>query len=112
MRKVQWLMRQGVLANLEKVKKLHTQASKLISGPMCAACQYAKQHHKATPGTTKKVTPGSHNMLKTNDLFPVSKISVDHSEANPRGHLQHTYRKEKADLRYKEGCITEHHASG
>ena len=87
MRKVQWLMRQGVLATSERARRLHTQASKLVSGPMCAACQYAKQRRKTTPGTTKKVTPGSHNMLKTNDLFPGSKISVDHFEANPRGRL-------------------------
>ena len=79
---------------------------------MCAACQYAKQRRKTTPGTTKKVTPGSQNMLKTNDLFPGSKISVDHFEANPRGRLQHTYGKEKADLRYKGGCIFVDHASG
>ena len=41
-----------------------------------------------------------------------SKISVDHFEANPRGCLQHTYGKEKADLRYKGGCIFVDHASG
>ena len=50
--------------------------------------------------------------LKTNDLFPGARISVDHFVSNPPGRLLNTYGKEKADEKYKGGCIFVDHASG
>ena len=50
--------------------------------------------------------------LKTDDLFPGSKISVDHFVSNPPGRLLNTYGKEKVDDKYKGGCIFVDHATG
>ena len=113
MKKVQWLMRQGLLASSEQARRVQSKASKLTHGPMCTACQYAKQRRKTTPGATKVMHKDSVDMLKTNDLFPGSKISVDHFEANPKGRLINTYGKESDDDRYKRGgCIFVNHSSG
>ena len=53
--RVQWLMRQGLLSSSERTRRLHAEASKLSHGVMCVACQYAKQRHRPTPGSVKKV---------------------------------------------------------
>ena len=49
-RRVQWMMKQGMLSNSEATRRLHTTAAKLEEGPMCTACQYAKQRRKTTQG--------------------------------------------------------------
>ena len=112
MKKVQWLMRQGILGTTEHAKRLHNAAAKLTQGPMCTACQYAKQRRRTTPGTIKRTIKEEHNMLKTDDLFPGSKVSVDHFECNPRGRLLTSFGKERADHKYKGGCIFVDHATG
>ena len=43
--------------------------------------------------------------MKRNNLFPGAEISVDHFVSNPLGRLFNTYGKEKADAKYKGGCI-------
>ena len=105
MSKIQWLFRLGVLASSEKQRRLQASAAKLTHGPLCTACQYAKQRRKTTPGTTKTVIKQESNSLKRNELFPGSEISVDHFFCNPLGRLLHTYGKEKADAKYRGGCI-------
>ena len=111
-RKVQWLMRQGLLSSSERTRRLHQAACKLTQGPMCTACQYAKQRRRTTPGTTRVAIKEEQNALKTNNLFPGSMISVDHFQCNPLGRLLNTYGREKADDKYKGGCIFVDHASG
>ena len=105
-------MRQGILASSDKIRRLHTAASKLVAGPLCTACQYAKQRRKTTPGTVKKSIESERSALKTGDLFPGSTVSVDHFACNPLGRLLNTYGKERADDKYKGGYIFVDHATG
>ena len=49
LRRVQFLMRSGVLSNSESIRQLHTAACKLASPPKCAACQYGKQTRRPSP---------------------------------------------------------------
>jgi len=112
MKRVQWLFRQGILSTSEQSRRLQAGASKLTHGPMCTACQYAKQRRRTMPGTVKHTIKSEVGKLKRNDLFPGQEISVDHFACNPLGRLLHTYGKEKPDAKYKGGCIFVDHASG
>ena len=112
MKRVQWLFRQGVLATSEKARRLQSSAAKLTHGPLCTACQYAKQRRRTEPGTTKKVIKPMVDSLKKNDLFPGSEVSVDHFHCNPLGRLLHTYGKESPEAKFKGGCIFCDHATG
>ena len=112
MKRIQWLFRQGLLARGERSRRLQAAASKLTHGPLCTACQYAKQRRKTTPGTTTKTIKSEVDSLKQDELFPGSEISIDHFHCKPLGRLLHTYGKEKADAKYKGGCIFVDHATG
>ncbi|MHA7927798.1 MAG: GAG-pre-integrase domain-containing protein, partial [Marinobacter sp.] len=54
-RKIQFLMRTGVLAHSESARRLQTAAAKLSSCPLCASCQYGKQRRRPAPGKTSSV---------------------------------------------------------
>ena len=95
-RRVQWLMRQGLLSTSERTRSLHSTASKLAHGPMCAACQYAKQRRTPAPGTLRKVIKDQLQALKTDNLYPGARISVDHFHCNPLGRLITSFGKEKS----------------
>ena len=71
-----------------------------------------EEWHKQPPGTVSKVIKEQVNALKTDNLFPGSKISVDHFACNPHGRLLHTYGKERNDDKFKGGCIFVDHATG
>ena len=49
-KKIQFLIRTGVLANTEATKSLHTSPCKLTTFPLCAACQFGKQRQRLSPG--------------------------------------------------------------
>ena len=72
-------------------------------------CQTTEEND---PGITKVTQPAALNSLKTGDMFPGSCSSVDHFEANPKGRLLFSFGKERADHKYKGGCIFVDHASG
>ena len=55
-RRVQWLMRQGLLSSSTRTRSLHSTACKLSSGPLCTACQYAKQRRNPVYGRENDVT--------------------------------------------------------
>ena len=106
------MMRAGMLGRTEADRRLHATAAKLNHGPMCAACQFAKQRRKPTPGTTTKVNQFERNALKTDNLFPGSCVSVDHFVCNPRGRLLNTFGKERLEDKHVGGCIHVDHATG
>ena len=112
MKRVQWLLRQGILCGSERQRRLHTAASQLTCGPMCTACQYAKQRRKTEPGTQKRTDKASVNALKRDQLFPGQRVSVDHFHASVRGRRLDTYGKEAENQRYVGGAIFVDHASG
>ena len=110
-RRVQWLFQQGLLSHTERTRRLHAAAAKLITGPMCTACQYAKQRRKTSPGTVKRNVPSEEGALKSERLFPGQQVSVDHFVSNPKGRLLTTYGKEADSQRYCGGCIFVDHAT-
>ena len=48
---------------------------------MCASCQFAKQKKRPTKDTSKTNRSDKELMIKTNDLFPGQKLSVDHYQS-------------------------------
>ena len=112
MKQIQWIFRTGILATSERARRRQTAAAQLTHGPLCTACQYAKQRRKTTPGTVKVPIPESLNTLKRDRLFPGQEISIDHFHCNPLGRLLHTYGKESNEDKYKGGCIFVDHSSG
>ncbi|KAI2501109.1 hypothetical protein MHU86_13332 [Fragilaria crotonensis] len=48
-RKIQFIMRTGVLSRSESHRSLHTAACRIVNPPKCAACQYGKQHQRPAP---------------------------------------------------------------
>ena len=111
-KRVQWMFRQGILATSEATRRMHSAACKITHGPLCTACQYAKQRRKTMPGHSKIVHKEEQNSLKFDDLFPGKMISVDHFYAGPDGRLDTTYGKEHSDKKRKGGAIFVDHASG
>ena len=77
-RKIQFLMRTGVLANTEAPKSLHTSACKPTTYPLCAACQFGKQRQRASPGKRSSVVKDVQGNLKKDKLFPGQCVAVDH----------------------------------
>ena len=105
MKRVQWLFRQGILSSSVKTRRLQMSAAQLTHGPLCTACQYAKQRRKTPPGSIKRTIKSEAGNLKQNNLFPGNEVSVDHFICNPRGRLLNTFGKEKTEDMYKGGCI-------
>lgn len=112
MRRIQWLFRQGVLGTSERAKRVQQSAVKLNSGPLCTACQYAKQRRRTSPGSTKRTEKEVDGVLKADKLFPGQQVSIDHFHASSKGRLLNTFGKESTDMKYKGGCIFVDHASG
>ena len=112
MRRVQWLFRQGLLATSSAQRRLHSTAANLSHGPLCTACQFAKQRQRTTPGTIKKPIKSEEGALKKDTLYPGQLVSIDHFDCKPLGRLVNTYGKESNDKRYKGGCIFVDHATG
>ncbi|KAI2488974.1 hypothetical protein MHU86_25626 [Fragilaria crotonensis] len=104
-KKIQFLLRTGVLSQTEASRLLHSAACKLTNLPKCAACQYGKQHRRPIPGSTPStIIRDRTNILKADNVIPGHRISVDHFICSTRGHLVLTSAgKTKADNMYTEG---------
>ncbi len=92
---------------------MQTAACRLTSFPKCDACQYGKQHRRPIPGTTPSlIVKERAHALKTDNLLPGQRISVDHFICSTRGRLLTSAEKTKLDDMYTGGCIFVDHASG
>jgi Zinc knuckle len=113
-RRVQFLLRSGVLAHTEATRRLHAAAAKLRPEgcPLCAACQFGKQRRRPAPGKASSVVREVAGALRRDDLFPGQRISVDHFICSTRGRLLNTRGKESEKEKYTGGCIFVDHASG
>ena len=112
-KRVQFLIRTGVLSNTEANRTLHLSVCKLVNYPKCAACLYGKQHRRTVPGkTASSVVKDRENVLKANNLLPGQRISVDHFVCPTRGRLLDSAGKTKQDDMYGGGCLFVDHASG
>jgi hypothetical protein len=111
-RKIQQLMKSGVLSHSQATHGLHTAASNNQNPPICAACQYGKQCCHPSPGKTSSVVWDRAGALKQDDLFAGQKIAVNHFVCSTRGHLFTSKGKTSENEMYCGGCIFVDHATG
>jgi hypothetical protein len=104
-RKIQQVMKSGVLSHSQATRSLHTAASKIRNSPKCAACQYGKQCCCPSPGKTSSVVRDQAGTLKQDDLFAGQKIAVDHFVCSTRGCLFTSKGKTSENEMYCGGCI-------
>jgi hypothetical protein len=110
-KKIQHLMRTGVLSHTDGTRQLHTAASKITHPPKCAACLFGKQTVRSSPGTTSVAVKDRAGILKAGNLLPGAEVSVDHFISSVRGRLFQGYDKGSDDSRHVGGCIFVDHAS-
>ena len=105
-RRIQALMRSGVLAKSPRMRTLHTTISKLEHPPKCAACQFAKARRRSPPANrTHTKVPTSTGSLKRDTLFPGQAILVDHYVCSTLGRLYTGFGKGSDSQMYKGGCL-------
>ena len=112
MRKVQFLMRTGVLATSEATRRLHTAASELTNLPLCSACQFGKQRRRPEPGKTTTVVREHDGALKDRCLLPGQTVSVDHFVCSTKGRLFTSRGRSKDADTYTGGAIYVDMATG
>ena len=105
MRKVQFLMRTGVLASSEATQRLHAAASKLTNLPLCSACQFGKQRRHPEPGKTTTVVQERDGAMKDRRLLSVQTVSVDHFVCSTIGRLFTSRGRSKDEDMYTGGAI-------
>ena len=110
-KKIQHLMRTGVLSNTEAGRSLHTAASKIVHPPKCAACLFGKQTVRPTKAKTTTVVKDRAGVLKEGNILPGAEVSVDHFVSSLKGRLFSGYDKGSDDSRYVGGCIFVDHSS-
>ena len=116
-RTVQFLLRTGVLATSESVRKLHTAAARIPPQefPKCAACLFGRQTNRAKPGRVSKIVKDRAGILSADQYLPGQRIHVDHFVCSTRGRKTSGYgirdptgkspqHRNDADS-YKGGCI-------
>jgi hypothetical protein len=73
-RKIQSLMRSGMLSHTQSTRSLHTAASKITTPPCCSACQIGKQTRRPSPGKVSSVVKDREGALKKDNLFVLGNI--------------------------------------
>ena len=110
-RKIQFLMRTGILSKSEANRRLHIASCKVVTPPKCAACQYGKQHQRPVPGKTTSVVKDRAGALKNGDLLPGQQISMDHFICKSKGRLFTSAGKSLLQDMFCGGCLFIDHAS-
>ena len=109
--KVQHLMRSGILAHSEGMRRLHKAASSLKNAPKCAACAFAKQRVRSSPGRKITTIHDVAGKLRENTAFPGKEVSVDHFICSCKGRLFTSKGKSTDSDMYCGGCIFVDHCS-
>lgn len=102
-RRVQFVMRKGVLATSPSKRRLHALASKIQPLPKCAACQFGKQVRRTTPGTRTRTVPAG--KISRDTLFPGQEVSVDHFVCSTKGRLWTSRGKSRDQDLYHGGAL-------
>jgi hypothetical protein len=112
-RRIQFLMRSGILAKSEHVRHLHTAIGKLKTPPKCGTCQFAKAKRRSTAqNKTHAKVADSTASLKKNTLLPGQEVSVDHFICSALGRLYTGFSKTDDASLYQCGCIFVDNATG
>jgi hypothetical protein len=102
---IQRLLKSGGLGHSPLQK-----AASRCAHPKCASCQYGKARRRpATPPVHHKIEAPS---IKSDDLFPGKKVSMDHFVVKERGRLFESKGKTPPASMYSGGCLFYDHASG
>ena len=112
LRRIQFVMRTGILAHSEQQRRLHAKAASLTDLPLCAACQYGKQKRRPQPGTTSSIVKDRSGITKGENLYPGQCISVDHFVCSTKGRRFETRGVLSSKDLYMGGAIFVDHASG
>jgi len=111
-KKIQFLLRSGVLSRGDSKRRLHQAACNIKMPPKCAACQYGKQHRRPAAGKISTTVRDHSGVLKKNDLVPGQQVSVDHFVCPTRGRLFTSAGKSLKSEMFGGGCLFNDHASG
>jgi hypothetical protein len=111
-KRVQYLLRTGVLGVTDAMRRLQVSAAKMIIVPKCAACLFGKQKSRSTPGRRLTHVVGETGRLRSEQFSPGQKVSVDHYICSTKGRLFTSYGKTDDSSMYSGGCIFVDHASG
>ena len=110
-RKIQFLMRSGVLSRSESNRALHTAACRIVNPPKCAACQYGKQHQRPAPAKVATAIKDRVGVLKAENLAPGQQVSVDHFICGTKGRLFSSAGKSLNTDMFAGGCLFIDHAT-
>ncbi len=114
-KKVQFLMRTGILSFASSKRSLHQAAAKIKSPPKCAACQFGKQ----TANSVKK--HGNQTIIKDaapppvtkqDALLPGQRVFIDHFVSSTKGVRLSSRGGQDMSNRYSGGCIFVDAATG
>ena len=104
-RKIQFLMRSGILAHTASAKRLHTAAAKLKECPKCPACCFAKQCRRSTPGKKQSTVFDEVGATKKEFHLPGQGVAVDHFVCSTKGRLFTSRGRESEENMYCGGAI-------
>ena len=104
-------MRSGILSHTEGTRRLHTAAASLRHAPKCAACTFAKQRVRSSPGRKVTTIQDVAGKLKSNNIFPGKEVSVDHFICSTKGRLFNSKGKSRDSDMYCGGCMFVDHCS-
>jgi hypothetical protein len=111
-KRVQYLLRSGVLGVTDAMRRLQVSAAKMKIVPKCAACLFGKQKNRSTPGRRITHVGGETGQIRSEQYAPGQKVSVDHYICSTKGRLYTSYGKTDDSSMYSGGCIFVDHASG
>ena len=111
MRKIQFLMKTGVLGTSESLRRLQSKSASLTNLPRCTACQYGKQKRTPAPGKTSHVIRDKAGAITKDHLLPGQEVSVDHFKCSTKGRLFTSMGKTAESDMYTGGAIFVDHAS-
>jgi hypothetical protein len=77
-RKIQSLIRSGMLSYTQGTCSLHTAASKITTPPHCSAFQFGKQTRQPSPRKVSSVVKDHEGVLKKDSLFAGQHVSLNH----------------------------------
>jgi hypothetical protein len=110
-RRIQLLLRTGVLATSIAHKKLHTAACKITHPCRCAACQFGKQTTRVSPGIKTSIVQDRAGAIRQENLLNGQQTSVDHFVSSVKGRLFTSKGKTPDEEMFSGGCIFVDHAS-
>ena len=113
-RKIQFLMRSGVLSRRsESNGALPTAACQIVNPPTCAACQYGKQHQRPAPAkVATAIKKDRVGVLKAENLAPGQQVSIDYFICGTKGRLFLSAGKSlNTDMLFAGDCLFIDHAT-